>query len=148
MADAVSIKVKKTGRFKAPVLDHGQLTQVGTTMVEEQKRRWSQSVNADGGRAAPLSKPYLFRKAKIRKTNRPVRDLHLTGLLLSNFTLRKAINGVVRAEPTSRKGREHATSANRKDQMIGFSGQDVQAIYTETQKQYGALAKKLWFQAG
>src|SRR5262245_42865524 len=98
MAGPVSVKVKKTGRVKKPTLDHGQLTTIGQAMVDKQKQRWAQGINAEGMRAKPLAKPYLYRKAKIRRTNRPIRDLHLTGLLLSNFTLRKAINGVIRAE--------------------------------------------------
>ena len=145
MAKPVDVKVVKTGRFKPPVLDNGKLTEIGNKMVAAQKQRWSQGRNATDAKARPLSKPYLFRKAKLRRTNRPIRDLHLTGLLLSNFTLRKAVNGVIRAEPTSREGRKHATSATEKDQMIGFAGSDAAAVFDETAKQYGSLAEKMWF---
>jgi len=144
-AKPVDIKVTKTGRFKPPVLDQGQLTSIGSQMIAAQKARWASGRNAADAPGRPLSKPYLYKKAKIRKTNRPIRDMHLTGLLLSNFTLRKAINGVIRAEPTSREGRKHATSGNDKDQMIGFAGSDVKVVYDETQKQYGSLAQKLWY---
>ena len=148
MAGAVGIKVKKTGRLKKPTLDHGALTAIGQEMVAEQKKRWSQGINADGMKAKPLSKPYLYKKAKIRRTNRPIRDLNLTGLLLQNFTLRKAINGVIRAEATSRAARKHAVSAQQGDQMIGFSGSDVKEVYEGVAKRYGVLAQKLWVPIG
>lgn len=148
MAGPVSVKVKKTGRLKKPTLDHGPLTAIGTDMVAKQKQRWAQGINADGMRAKPLSKPYLYKKAKIRRTNRPIRDLNLTGLLLSNFTLRKAINGVIRAEATSRAARKHAVSAQQGDQMIGFSGSDVKEVYEGAEKQYGILARKMWVPIG
>ena len=148
MADAVKVTLKKSGRLKPPVLTDPVLTKIGEEIVRKQKERWSKSVSANGDKAAPLSKPYLFRKAKIRRTNRPVRDMHLTGLLRDNFTLRKAANGIIRAEPTSREGRKHATSANAKDQMIGFSGTDVKTVYDETSAAYGKLAKEMWIPIG
>lgn len=146
MAGPVAISVIKTGKFRKPVLDNAQLTAIGTGMVAKQKARWAAALNADDQKAKPLSKPYLYKKARIRKTNRPVRDLHLTGLLLENFRLRKAIDGIIRAEPTSRAGRQHATSATRDDQMIGFSLSDAKQVYDETERQYGRLAEKMWFQ--
>lgn len=148
MADAVKIEVKKTGRIRAPVLDHGALTRIGTEMLAAQKQRIGRGLNTSDSQAKPLSKPYLFKKAKIRRTNRPIRDLKLTGLLMENFTLRKAANGIVRAEPTSREARKHALAAVEKDAMIGFAGSDLKTVYEGAEEQYGQLAKKMWVPIG
>lgn len=148
MANPLNMQVKKTGFFRPPKLDNGVLTHMGNDIVAQQKMRWSLGRNTSDAPAKPLSKPYLFRKAKIRRTNRPKRDLHLSGLLLSNFTLRKAMNGVIRAEPTSRVARTHALSANEKDQMVGFAGSDLKNVYDDAEKAFGSLAKKLWYQIG
>ena len=144
MAEEVKIKVTRTGRVKAPVLDGGKLTAIGNLMVTEQKQRWSKAVSADGSAAPPLSKKYIFIKAKIRRINRPVRDMNLTGTVLQNFMLRKAINSIVRAEPTSRLAREKARGAERYAQMIGFAPSDEKAVYAAAQKEYGELVKALW----
>ena len=146
MAGGIKVKLKRTGRLRKPTLDYGQLFHIGTHMVEKQKARWAAGLNANDGTAAPLSKRYMFYKAKVRKTNRPKRDMRLSGLLWNNFSLRKAINGVIRAENTTREARDHATSANAKDQMIGFSGSDLKVIYNESQRAYGSLAKNLWYE--
>ena len=147
MAEPIKITIKGKGRFKQPKLDAGQLQHIGEDMVTTQKARWASAVNALGGKAKPLSKKYTFIKAKVRRTNRPVRDMRLTGTVLSNFRLRKAINGVIRAEPTSRIARDKARGADRYEQMIGFSGTDIKNVYDEVQKAYGELAKTLWYQA-
>lgn len=135
----------KSGRFKKPVLDNHALTHMGESLVAQQKNRWAKSLNAFDQNSRPLSKKYMFVKAKIRRTNRPRRDLHLTGLLLSNFTLRKAVNGTIRAEPTSREARKHASSANEKDQMIGFAATDIRRAMDEANAAFGSLCKKLWY---
>ena len=141
----VQIRVKQTGRVRKPNLDNGDMTAIGQEMVAAQKARWAAGVNADGAKARPLSRRYTYIKAKVRRTNRPIRDMHLSGILLNNFTLRKAINNVIRAEPTSRVARDqHAKPANKIEQMIGFSGSDIKASYDEIAKRYGDLARRMW----
>jgi hypothetical protein len=144
----IKVGVKKTVRLRQPKLDGGQLQEIGDAMVAKQKARWGAGINAEDRAAKPLSKRYTFIKAKIRRTNRPKRDMNLSGLLLSNFTLRKAINGVIRAEPTSRKAREHARPANNIEQMIGLSGSDSKVIYDRTQAAFGDLAKTMVIPVG
>ena len=135
----------KSGRFKKPVLDNHALTMMGNGLVTQQKKRWESSLNVSDQNSRPLAKKYMFIKAKIRRTNRPKRDLHLSGLLLSNFTLRKAVNGTIRAEATSRAARDHANSANEKDQMIGFAGSDIKRAMDEANAAFGSLCKSLWY---
>ena len=142
----VKVKVKQTGRVKAPRLDNGQLTKIGNLMVKTQKERWAKGLNASGNNAKPLSKKYTFIKKKFRGVNRPLRDNQMTGVLVANFTLRKAIDNVIRAENTSREARAHANRAQGFDEMIGFSGPDQVDLFRSVQAEYGAWAKKAWFQ--
>lgn len=144
----VNIAVKKRGYFRAAKLDNGVLTHIGNEMVAAQKARWARSENTDGSKAKPLSKKYIFQKAKVRRTNRPVRDLHLSGLLLDNFTLRKALNGVVRANPTSRKAIDHARLGQEKEAMIGFAPSDERIIGKAVGDAFADLTKRLWYQIG
>ena len=142
----VKVKVKQTGRVKAPRLDNGQLTKIGNLMVKTQKERWAKGLNASGNNAKPLSKKYTFIKKKFRGVNRPLRDNQMTGVLVANFTLRKALDNVIRAENTSREARAHANRALGFDEMIGFSGPDQVDLFRSVQAEYGAWAKKAWFQ--
>jgi len=143
----VKIKVKQTGRVQKPKLDNGPLTRIGLQMVEAQKERWSRAANAQGMQAKPLSKKYFFMKRKHQGgKGRPVRDMKMTGLLIENFSLRKANEGVIRAENTSRAGRQHANQAVQYEDMIGFSGPEQLAAFRNFQAEYGQWAKRAWIQ--
>jgi hypothetical protein len=148
MASNNPIKVKQTGRIRPPNLDNGQLTAIGKEMVVAQKLRWSQAVNTTGTAARQLSKRYLFIKKKYRRVNRPVRDMRMTGLTIDNFQLRKAINGVIRAENTSREGRRRAQRAQQYEDMIGFAGSDQIVVFREAQAQYGKWLQRAWVLIG
>lgn len=143
---AVRVKVKQTGRVKAPRLDNGKLTRIGELMVAAQKDRWSQGVNAAGNQAKPLSMKYLFKKKAYTHENRPIRDNKMTGLLVGNFQLRRAIDNVIRAENTTRNARAHANGAQIYEEMIGFAGTDQLVVFRATQRAYGEYAKNAWFQ--
>jgi hypothetical protein len=142
----VKVNVPRTGHVKKPNLDNGKLTRIGNRMVKEQKARWEKHINANGQQAKPLNKKYVFIKKKVRNVGRPYRDNNLTGVMLKNFILRKAINGVIRAENTSREARQHARQAQLHEEMIGLSGSDQAALYRDVQTAYGALAKNAWYQ--
>ena len=147
----VKVKVKQTGRVKAPRLDNGQLTKIGNLMVKTQKERWAKGLDASGNTAKPLSVKYAILKGQYLKKEgrgrgRPIRDNNMTGVLVANFTLRKAIDNVIRAENTSREARAHANRAQGFDEMIGFSGPDQVDLFRSVQAEYGAWAKKAWFQ--
>jgi predicted TIM-barrel fold metal-dependent hydrolase len=140
----LSIKVKQTGRVRPANLDHGPLTIIGTEMVKAQKLRWSKGINAAGNRAKPLARKSLFIKAKFRHTNRPIRDMQMTGGTIQNFTLRKAINNVIRAENTSRNTRSKAQRAQKYEDMIGFAGSDQITVFNSAQVQYGRWLQTAW----
>jgi hypothetical protein len=143
MANSVQVKVTKTGRVRGPNLSDPQLAVIGAKMVAQQKARWAKAVDANGQPAAKLSVRYaIIKQAVLHK--RPVRDMTMTGLLVQNFTLRKASNGVIRAENTTRLARLHARRANSYDQMIGFALADSKAVFDEAQAQYGQYVNTAW----
>jgi len=143
MAAGVGVRVKQTGRIKGPNLDNGALTAIGEAMVAAQKDRWAKGLNADGVPAKKLSPRYAAIKRKVLKKE-PIRDNYMTGALSRNFSLRKANNGSIRAEATSREARAHANSATRFEQMIGFAGSDQLAVFKTAQAEYGAHLDKAW----
>jgi len=144
MPNGFTAKVR-TGRVRPPRLDGGQQQALGEEMVKQQKARWATGVNADGQNAKPLSKKYIFQKKKYRNIRgQPIRDNRMTGVLVKNFALRKAINGNIRAENSTREARAHANRAVQYDNMIGFSGKDTVAILKEANDLYGDALKKAW----
>jgi hypothetical protein len=139
----VQITVVQTGRIRGPNLIDPQLKAIGEKMVAEQKARWGKHVNAAGQPALKLSTRYaIIKQAFLHK--RPYRDMSLTGRTIANFTLRKAANGVIRAENTTRLERSKAVRANGYDQMIGFAVSDAQVVFDETQMQFGQWVNTAW----
>jgi hypothetical protein len=118
-------------------------------MVAAQKDRWSKAINAEGNAAKPLSKKYFFMKRKaMGGRGRPVRDMKMTGVTVENFQLRKAINGIIRAENTTREARKHATKSQKIEEMIGFAGTDQIGVFKDAQAQYGKWPQKAWIPIG
>jgi hypothetical protein len=140
---ALKMKVTKTGKVRGPNLSDPQLRIIGDRMVAEQTARWARAYNASGNPAKNLSVKYAIIKQKVLK-KRAVRDMVMTGATLKNFTLRKAAEGRIRAENTTRLQRKSALRANSYDQMIGFALTDFKAVTDETQGQYGQWAEKAW----
>jgi ABC-type xylose transport system substrate-binding protein len=143
MANGVSITVKQTGRIRGPNLSDPQLRRIGEEMVEAQKQRWAKAVDAQGQPAKKLSVKYAIIKQAYRH-QKPVRDMLMTGGTVANFTLRKAANGAIRAENTTRLARAKALRANSYDQMIGFAVSDIKVVFNETQAQYGQYVRTAW----
>jgi len=147
MANSVKIGVTQTGRVRGPNLSDQALKAIGDKMVAEQKARWAKAVNADGQPAKKLSVKYAIIKQKTLH-KRPVRDMWMTGATVKNFTLRKAANGVIRAENTTRLERAKALRANGYEQMIGFAVTDANVVFGEAQVQYGQYLKNAWIPLG
>jgi hypothetical protein len=146
--DGISVRVTKSGRIIPARLDNGALTRIGDSMVEAQLKRWSLGLNANGNAARQLANKSFFEKrAYLKKTgaNRaPIRDNNMTGSLVKNFSLRKAISGTIRAEPTQRTTRSHANRAQFYEEMIGFSGPEQVKIYEKSFEEYGKIFTKAW----
>ena len=143
MANGVQVTVKKSGRVRGPNLSDPQLAAIGNAMVAAQKDRWAKGIDAAGQPAKKLSVKYSIVKQSVLH-KRPIRDNMMTGLLVKNFTLRKAANGVIRAENTTRLARQHATRANSYDQMIGFAMTDAKVVFDGAQAEYGKYVNTAW----
>jgi DNA-binding TFAR19-related protein (PDSD5 family) len=148
MPGGVSIQVKKTGRIRPPKLDNSKLTAIGVRMVENQKYRWSLGVNASGAKAKKLSVKYFFEKRGYQKGGTPIRDNVMTGLMKQNFTLRRATEGVIRAENTSREARAHAQRSQGYEEMIGFAPNEQLAVIRLARSEYGNYVEKAWIPIG
>jgi len=147
MATGVQYKVKGTGRVRGPNLSDPQLKRIGTLMVAEQKQRWANGVNADGQAAKKLSVMYAIQKQQYLH-RRPFRDMSLTGRTVLNFQLRKAADGIIRAENTRVYERQKARSCQGYDQMIGFAVTDSRAVLDEAKREYGNYVKTAWIPLG
>jgi hypothetical protein len=90
-----------------------------------------------------LSVKYAIIKQKTLH-KKAVRDMRMTGLTAANFKLRKAIDNTIRAENTTRQARQNAQKANDIEQMIGLAGSDQQAIFRQSQAEYGKWLEKAW----
>lgn len=147
MAVQVKISVQQTGRVRGPNLSDPALKQIGDKMVAAQKDRWAKAVDASGQPAKKLSVRYaIIKQAALHK--RAVRDMRMTGATIANFTLRKAANGMIRAENTTRLERQKALRANSYDQMIGFAVTDTKVVFDEAQAQYGQYVNTAWIPIG
>lgn len=145
--NTVNIRVTKTGRVRGPNLSDPQLKAIGDAMVAEQKSRWAQSKNADGQQAKRLAVRYaIIKQATLHR--RAVRDMSMTGATIKNFTLRKAANGTIRAENTTRLERQKAVRANSYEQMIGFAVTDARVVFAEAQQEYGQYVETAWIPLG
>ena len=157
----VKVTVKRSVRLRGPNLDNGALTKIGEVMVSTIKARIAQGLDADGNKALPLSRSYaIFKAGYLKKnrgigTNRPIRDLSLSGESLQNYTLRRAADNVIRADATTRMARLKLTQGQQQQrkkkgvtstlgtsQMFGWEGRNVADVLDETRKQYGDLVKK------
>lgn len=148
MADHVKYKVKRTGRVRVPKLNDPQLKAIGEEMVIAQKERWRDAINANGTPAKKLSVKYFMEKRKYHGGGTPVRDMNMTGRTIANFSLRRASEGQIRAENTTRAERAKAMRAQGYDEMIGFAIQDAQIVFDETKRQYGNYVKTAWIPLG
>jgi hypothetical protein len=144
----LTVKVKKTGRMKGPDLSDPALKQIGDEMLKAQFRRWDDGLNANGSQAKKLSFKYFKEKQKYTGQTSPIRDMKMTGETIKNFTLRRASQGQIRAENTSRVCRGKAQRAQKAEEMIGFAGSDQIAVFRATQLQYGIHLQKAWIPIG
>lgn len=138
-----NVKVKRTGRVRPPNLPDAQLKAIGDKMVAEQKARWAKAMDASGQSAQKLTVRYaIIKQAILHK--RPVRDMSLTGKTIKNFQLRKASDGKIRAENTTKLERSKALRANSYDQMIGFANTDAKVVFDAAQAEFGQWMNRAW----
>lgn len=139
----MTITVTRTGRIRPPNLPDLQLKAIGLQMVLDQKARWAAGVNADGIPAKKLSVRYaIIKQAVLHK--RPKRDMTMTGRTVANFQLRKAANGIIRAENTTKLERQKCQTVQLYDQMIGFSLSDAKNVFQDIEKEFGKYVGTAW----
>lgn len=139
----MTMTVKRTGRVRPPNLPDAQLKAIGDQMVLAQKLRWKNGMNAGGQIAKKLSVRYaIIKQAVLHK--RPERDMTLTGKTVKNFQLRKAADGKIRAENTTRYERSKALGCNSYDQMIGFSVFDTKVVFDAAKAEFGQWVNRAW----
>lgn len=148
LRQGLTIKVKKTGRMKGPDLSDPALKAIGDQMLTAQFKRWDDAINANGTAAKKLSFKYFKEKQKYTGQASPIRDMHMTGELIKNFSLRRASGGQIRAENTSRVCRGKAQRAQKAEEMIGFATSDQLAVFNATQLQYGIHLQTAWIPIG
>jgi hypothetical protein len=146
--DGISVRVTKSGKILPARRDNGGLTRIGDSMVELQLKRWSLGLNATGNPGKKLRiKSFAEKRQYLKKLGdrrAVIRDNNMTGALRKSFSLRKAIAGYIRAEPTTRDGRAHANRAQGADEMIGFAGYEQVNIYEKSFEEYGRIFTKAW----
>ena len=139
-ATRFNMAMVKSGRMTPPILNGGQLHAIGLAMVRRQKERWEKAINAEDRAARPLAK--VTAKGKQTFNRNPVRDMHMTGVMRENFTLRKWSMTNIRAENTSRAGRMHARKAQKFENMIGISPSEEKAIFADAYRAYDEYLKR------
>lgn len=131
------LKIVSTGTMKAPKLTTAEYRALGEEIVAAMKRRLARGINNEGNPAYPLSDYYARIKAKIRRTRHPIRDLHLTGMTLNDFQVRRAWGGIIRAGPQLPTARKRALLAQLIDPLIGFTDYEQRAVVKRVRQLYG-----------
>jgi len=138
-----NMKVTRTGRVRPPNLPDLQLKAIGDKMVAEQKARWAKVIDANGQPAKKLTVRYaIIKQAVLHK--KAVRDMVFTGRTVKNFILRKAAEGKIRAENTTRLERTKALKANQAHQMIGFAMTDAKVVFDGAKVEFGHYVNRAW----
>ena len=140
----MQVKVTRTGRIKEPNLSNSRMADIGHDIVAAQLLRWSKGINAYGQPAKQLSKKYFFVKKKVTGQWRPFRDNKMTGALVKNFSLRKATQNEIRAEPTQRLTRMESLRAEQYDHMTGFADSDLDVMGKSMGAAYTQWSKTAW----
>src|SRR4030095_1477667 len=131
------IKIKATGKLKAPKVTTAEYRELGNAMVANMKKRIARGINADNMPAAPLSPLYAKYKARARHTRRPIRDMFLTGLTLGSYQVQRAWGGVIRAERSNQTARKRAFINQHLEPMFGFTDSEAEAVVKRARQLFG-----------
>lgn len=156
---SVRVYVKK--KIEVGRLNFGQqaMLKVGTVGLAAIKDRVKRAINPNDAPAKPLTRRYAMRKMKLRGTVQKLnnggegggvinsltnkRDLHFTGALMRNLTVRTVSEHKALAAWTSRLQRLKAANNNRLDRFIDFSPRNVSDVLGVVQRQVAELVPKL-----
>jgi hypothetical protein len=135
------VKIGKLAQLK---LSAAEYRAIGDAAVDRMKMRILQGVNADNQRAKPLSKKYAALKAEMRHTRRPIRDMFLSGMTLTDYRVQRAYGGVIEAYPSSTEAQKRAILAQHIDPMFGFTDAEEKEVVKQVRLMYGRNAKTIW----
>lgn len=154
-----SVRVYVKRKIEVGRMNFGQraMLKVGTTGLAAIKDRVKRAINPQDGPAKPLSKRYAIRKMRLRGTIQKLneggsgvvqsltnkRDLHFTGSMMRNLTVRSVSEYKALAAWTSRLQRLKAANNQRLDRFIDFSPRNVDAVTKVVQHQVAELVPKL-----
>ena len=108
-----------------------RLADIGLRAV---KARVAAGIGSDDTSMRPLSKGYFIQKQKLG--GEPIRNLRLTGAMLSNLTVRSADESGARIAFTEGLARTKALSNERKTPWLGWAASDIRQIVAEVRKMF------------
>jgi len=139
---SVRIHQKKRIRLHGLTFKQLQMVKIGRVGLAEVKRRIAAAQGPDDGPTKPL-KDISYKKQKRRAGLQPVRDLHFSGEMMKNLTLRTVSEKAAKAAFTSRKQRQKARANQNIEPFVVFSPKNAAVVRDATEKELRANAKTL-----
>lgn len=142
MAGSVRIHQKKRIRLHGLTFKQLQMVKIGRVGLAEIKRRIAAAQGSNDEPAKPL-KDVSYKLQKKRKGLPAVRDLHFSGEMMKNLTLRTVSEKAAKAAFTSRKARSKANANQNIEPFVVFSPKNEEVIREATEKELRENAKTL-----
>jgi len=132
LAQRVRVYVKKQIRLDRLDFQQREMFKLATVGLASRKDEIGRALNANGGPAKPLTKRYAMRKSRVTKRGqgrgRNVRDLHLSGDMLREWSVRTVSTRQAVSSWTTRKGRIKAAANERIESFISWSRRNANDV--------------------
>lgn len=154
-----SIRVYVKKKIEVTRMNFGQksMLKMGTVGLAAIKDRVKRAIGPTDGPTKPLTRRYAIRKMRLRGTVQRLneggtgtvstlsnrRDLHYTGSMMRNLTVRTVSENRVGMNWTSRIQRMKAANNQRLDRFIDFSPSNIRDVLGVCQKLVAELVPKL-----
>ena len=142
MTASVRIHQKKRIRLHGLTFKQLQMVKIGRVGLADVKRRIAAAQGPNDEPAKPL-KDVAYRLQKKRKGLQPVRDLHFSGEMMKNLTLRTVSEKAAKAAFTSRKARSKANANQNIEQFVVFSPKNKDVVRDATEQELRENARML-----
>jgi len=130
---STSIKISGTQpRVRAASFSTFQMQRLADVGLRAVKSRAKAGIGSDDTAMPPLTRGYAA--VKSRKGGAPLRDLHLTGDMLNNLTVRAVNEQNARIAFTESLARTKALANEQLYPWLGWAPSDVRAVLAEAQK--------------
>jgi hypothetical protein len=138
------IRIHQKKRIRLHTLTFKQLAMVkiGRVGLAEVKRRVAAAMGPNDEPARPL-KDISYKKQKRREGLPAVRDLHFSGEMMRNLTLRTVTDKSATAAFTSRKQRAKARANQNIEPFVVFSPKNAAVVRQATDKELRANVKAM-----